>query len=292
MAMGAMLHTTHARLDFDEDPFKIEVIMRAPDSITWEASPRYYHGGYCEVNLAQDGDLHVDIPGSEGLWHNDYRPLPNGVECTGATLRYKLQRDGNFITKCGNEIVDRTHSGGNDIGDKFLAIDSGCKLHIYEGTLEANKVDINNEIWSSDLFEPLGPGDKLHKGQILHGRYTVVLTPWNGNLEVREELSHGTYEVLWEAEDEWDAPPAPENTDWFAQVTPDGHLTLTGLDYSGGIPPQETVYFDKDLNSGGSDCFTLGFEEVNPGEYLGPVQPVAIPCDDRRLLAQHLRGST
>jgi hypothetical protein len=51
----------------------------------------------------------------------------------------------------------------------FMAIDSFCQLHIFEGTFECNEVDIDKEIWSSDKYGPWEIEDVLYNGQIYHG---------------------------------------------------------------------------------------------------------------------------
>jgi hypothetical protein len=122
--------------------------------------------------------------------------------------------------------------------------------------------------------------------------YYMMLDPRDGNLEVRYEMSHGTYDVVWQSSDEWDAPPGPEMHDYYAKITKQGFLKLVGIDYS-GPSLAESVYFSKDLGANGASCFTLGWELKPPANgFVGdPIDLIAVPCgnDDRRL--QSLRGS-
>ena len=254
----------------------LEVVLRGNESVRG-GETRIYHDDYCEIGFPNNGNMWSQIRGSEGLWHVDFQPNSNSF-CTDNTdnsqMRYKLQRDGNFIIRCRGSLDYMTHSRQDEVGDYMLVIDDNCMLHILKGTIDCNSVDIEREVWSSDIYEPLGPNDRLYKGQILHSPSYMILEPDTGILELREELSHGTYEVLWSSEWEWDAPPEPELHDFYAKVTEGGHLLLVGIEY--GSTLNETVYFDKDLHSNGASCFTLGYKP-NP-EYLGPVDLIAVPC--------------
>jgi len=256
---------------------QLEVVLRANDSVRGGVT-RYYHGDKCEVGFPTNGALWSQIWGSEGLWHIDFRPNSNSF-CTNNTdptqMRYKLQRDGNFVARCRGSLDYMTHSHQNDPGSYMLVIDGGCKLHILDGTIGCNAVSIWREIWASDRNEALGPGDRLNKGQVLHNPSYMILKPDSGNLELREALSHGTSEVLWSSDWEWDAPPGPQFHDYYAKVRQNGHLILVGIEYGSSL--KETVYFDKDLHSNGADCFTLGYEPNE--EYLGPANLIAVPCD-------------
>jgi hypothetical protein len=272
-------------------PANLEVVLRVPESVLADETRRY-HNEVCEISFPSDGALYVRIPGSVGLWHIDFAPNPNSFcKNSDEPMRYKMQGDGNFIARCGDQIDYITHSHQDESGDYFLAIDNACYLHIFKGTLGCDKIDVSEEIWASDFWEPLGPDDRLYKGQILHlGGTSTILDPSDRDLRVRQDLSHGTYEVLWSAkeDDAWIAPPGPNIHDYYAKVTADGHLLLVGIDYTTGPNFTESIYFDKDLESGGADCFTLEFEPVSD-EWLAPVEPVAVPCNGRRA-RQLLRG--
>jgi hypothetical protein len=114
--------------------------------------------------------------------------------------------------------------------------------------------------------------------------YGMVLTPDDGNLEVRNYGSHGTYDVVWSAEDEWGAPPGEHLHDFYARLTPKGRLILVGIDYTTeGM--KEEIYFSKNLKSGGASCYTLGFKVVaeDPDGFADPIDLIAVPCEDRRL---------
>jgi len=108
--------------------------------------------------------------------------------------------------------------------------------------------------------------------------YDTVLTP-DGDLEVRNPGSHGTYDIVWRASDEWDAPPGDHLRDFYAKLTRGGRLILVGIYYEGGMVQEE--YFSKNLNPDG-DCYKLGFEVVAEDPYgvSDPIDLIAVPCDD------------
>ena len=175
-----------------------------------------------------------------------------------------------------------SHSNQGHTGNYFMAIDTSCQLFIFEGTFECNEIDIDKEIWSSDKYGPWEIEDALYKGQIYHGLswYEVVLNPYDGNLEVRNPQSHGTYDIVWQASDEWAAPPGDHLHDFYAKLKSGGRLILVGIDYQNGMKQEE--YFSKRLDTGGADCFTLGFE-VKTGEdpygVSDPIDLIAVPCE-------------
>jgi hypothetical protein len=51
-------------------------------------------------------------------------------------------------------------------------------------------------------------------------------------------------------------------------VTKNGYLKLVGIDYQYG---EETVYFSKNLRSGGAACFTVEFDSIKK-------DLIAVPC--------------
>jgi len=251
---------------------------------------RFYFDDWCYVGFPPSGAIKSSIFGSSGLWTTAFRP--NGYDnpdslCT-TPVHYELQNDGNFIIKCSDNTIDYiTHSHQGKTGNFFMAIDKSCELHIFEGTITCNEIDIIGEIWSSNKYGSWGINDRLYKGQIYHGllNYEIVLSPDDGNLEVRYPMSHGTWEVVWSSDDEWEAPPGEYLHDFYAKLTKGGRLILVGIDYTPeGM--KEEVYFSKDLDSDGADCYTLGFEIVAPGPYgvADLIDLIAVPCEDRRLL--------
>lgn len=280
LLLAGCIGTHGSSFDASELP-ALEVVLRGNDSVK-SGVTRTYHDGYCEIHFPTSGSLWSQIVGSEGLWHIDFAPNTNSF-CSDNTdpdqVRYKLQRDGNFFVRCRGSLDYMTHSHQGEVGDYVMAIDHGCMLHIFEGIMDCNRFDIQREIWSSDRYEPLGPGDRLYKGQVLHRPSYMMLEPDTGNFELRQELSHGTYEVIYSADWEWDAPPGPELHDYYAKITDDGYLELVGIEY--GSTLKEKVYFSKDLHSNGASCFTLGYEPSE--EYLGPVDLKAIPCHETDL---------
>lgn len=271
-------------LAFDESQYtSLSVVLRGNDSVNGaNDDTRLYFGDWCDIDFPPDGSLRSGIYGSQGLWNTDFSPNPNSL-CT-SPVRYKLQRDGNFIIKCSadNTIDYITHSNQGRTGDFLMAIDNSCELHIFEGTFGCNELDIHQEIWSSDKYGPWEIDDTLHKGQIYHGLswYEVVMDPLEGNLEVRNPGSHGTYDIVWQAKDEWDAPPGDNLHDFYAKLTGGGRLILVGIDYQNGKKQEE--YFSKTLKrTGGGDCFTLGFEVAGSDPYgvSDPIDFIAVPCE-------------
>ena len=268
---------------FDEPEYSsLSVVLRGNDSVNGaHDDTRFYFDTWCDIDFPPDGSLRSGIFGSEGLWNTDFQPNPKSL--CDSPVRYKLQRDGNFIIKCSsdNSIDYISHSNQGHTGNYFMAIDTSCQLHIFEGTFECNEIDIDNEIWSSDKYGPWEIEDALYKGQIYHGLswYEVVLNPYDGNLQVRNPGSHGTYDIVWQASDEWDAPPGDHLHDFYAKLTSGGRLILVGIDYQNGMEQEE--YFSKRLDTGGADCFTLGFEVTGEDPYgvSDPIDLIAVPCE-------------
>jgi hypothetical protein len=275
--IAVLMGVVHA---FDEWNSELAVVLRGGDSVNGaNDETRFYHGDWCDIDFPANGALQAGIWGSEGLWHVDFQPNPDSL-CS-PPVRYKLQNNGNFYIKCTDNTIDYvTHSNQGGTGDYFMAIDNGCELHIFQGTFTCDATDIQREVWSSHKHGSWGINDKLFKGQVYQGMspYDIVLSPSDGNLEVRSAGSHGTYEIVWSAADEWKAPPGPTLHDFYAKLTPRGRLILVGIDYPS---MKETEYFAKDLNSGGADCYTLGFEVVGEDPYgvADPVDLIAVPCE-------------
>jgi hypothetical protein len=67
---------------------------------------------------------------------------------------------------------------------------------------------------------------------------------------------------------EWAGPPAAKFQEHYAKVTKNGYLKLVGIDYQDG---EETVYFSKNLRSGGATCFTVEFDSIKD-------DLIAVPC--------------
>jgi hypothetical protein len=264
---------------FDAWTSDLEVVLRGGDSVNGANNEvRRYHDDYCDIDFPANGALQAGIWGSQGIWHVDFKPSPNSL-CS-PPVRYKLQNDGNFFIRCNDNTIDYfTHSNGGT-GNYFMAIDDSCELHIFQGTFTCNAFDIQQEVWSSHKHGSWGINDRLYKGQVYQGmdQYDIVLSPSDGNLEVRYPMSHGTYDIVWSAEDEWKAPPGANLNDFYAKLTPKGRLILVGIDYPS---MKETEYFGKDLKSGGADCYTLGFKVVgeHPEGFSDPIDLIAVPCE-------------
>lgn len=278
LLLGQLVPVGEAQYSSYAENIRFQVVLRQDQSVRG-GETLFYHGDHCEVGFPTNGDMWSQIYGDEGLWHIDFRPNSNSFcknNKNATQIRYKLQKDGNLVVRCRGKVDYMTHSNQGEKGNYMLVIDNGCTLHILKGTVDCDAVDIEREIWTSDIYKPMGPGDRLYKGQILHKPSYMKLVPDTGALELREEMSHGTYEVLWSSAWEWKAPPGPELHDYYAKVTNGGHLILVGIKYRPKL--SEIVYFDKDLHSKGASCFTLGYE---PNEqYLEPAELIAVPCDD------------
>lgn len=173
-----------------------------------------------------------------------------------------------------------------------MVMDNECHLHIMEGTLDCDTLDIQDVIWSSELFEPLGPLDRLYKGVYLYqDGYELEVDPYYGILEVKLPADGGGYWTVWRSDDYSTEPPANHH-DFYAKVTQGGHLILVAIDYTSGPRLTETVYFDKDLHTN-EDCFTLGIKQIQDGHGVGSRDLVAVPCDDnenRRMAVRKLLG--
>jgi hypothetical protein len=155
----------------------LSVVLRGNDSVNGvHDEKRFYFDTWCDIDFPPNSSLQSRIFGSEGLWNTDFQPNPNTL--CDLPVCYKLQGDGNFIIKCSanNTIEYITHSNQGHTGNFFMAIDSFCQLHIFEGTFECNEVDIDKEIWSSDKYAPWEIEDALYISQIYHGLswYEVV----------------------------------------------------------------------------------------------------------------------
>lgn len=107
-----------------------------------------------------------------------------------------------------------------------------------------------------------------------------LMNPNDGNLEVRNPGSRGTYDIIWQAKDEWDAPPGDHLHDFNMKLTGGGRLILVGIDYQNGMK-QEEYYFSKRLDTGGADCFILGFKAIgkDPNGVSDPIDLIAEPCE-------------
>jgi hypothetical protein len=113
------------------------VVLRGNESVNGvHDEKRFYFYTWCDIDFPPDSSLQSRIFGSEGLWNMDFEPNPNTL--CDLPVCYKLQGDGNFIIKCGanNTTEYITHSNQGHTGNFFMAIDSFCQLHIFEGTFE------------------------------------------------------------------------------------------------------------------------------------------------------------
>jgi hypothetical protein len=182
---------------------------------------------------------------------------------------------------CADKVIDYvTHSNDGGTGNYFMAIDNRCELHIFKGNFTCNAVDIEQEVWSSHKHGPWVIDERLFRGQVYQGMgpYDIVLSPLDGNLEVRYPGSHGTYDIVWSADKEWKAPPGANINDFYAKLTRKGRLLLVGIDYPS---MKEQVYFSKDLKCSGVDCCNLGYKVVggNPEGFGDLIDLIAVPCE-------------
>ena len=245
---------------------EVEVVLREREKIVG-LEERFYHNGYCKVAFPNNGRLEVSIPGSQGIWFLEFEPSNNSFCSNGGRfVKYELQRDGNFVVRCGNEIDYSTRTNQGNSGEYALVIDSSCYLHILKGTIECNEnyssSYIDTELWTSHRSAPLGVGDRLGQGEIARFEANGVLHLQSSdcNLVFFEEMSHGTKNILWAANNEWSAPPKATIHGCYAKVTSNGHLQLVGIDYSNSPVLFETIYFDKDLDPADEACFTVAFD--------------------------------
>jgi len=169
---------------------------------------------------------------------------------------YKLQRDGNFVARCGSNVDYSTHTGQGFAGDYFLGIDDSCILHLYKGSLDCNSLNIEEELWTNIRKEPLQQGSVLRKGEMVrHDVTTLVMQSSDGNLVLYGASLYD--DALWGANQEWNAPPTSNLTDYYARITNHGWLLLVGIDRQYG---KEHVYFRKNLQSNGASCFTVEYD--------------------------------
>ena len=230
-----------------------------------------------------------------GGWDANAKSLCGSSGPNVPALSYNLQDDGNFVARCGYELDYATHTGGGPIDGKyFMTIDDDCVLRIYRRAIDCNSVDIEEELWSNVLHEPLHQGDILRQGQYVRddsAGTSLLLQSADGNLVLYQDNNNGPEgDVLWAANQEWGSGPSSTYNEYYARISENGHMTLVGIDFNGS--PREIVYFDKELtfhnNPGGADCFSVQFDaSANNG--AGDL--VAVPCDGtRRRLGGSLRG--
>lgn len=265
------------------DVSKIDVVMRAGDPAKVEADEGEfptYRNEACTIRFPRDGNWATQNGFYTGGWDANQNSLCMDYD-SNKVMSYKLQRDGNFVARCGNQVDYATHTNQGENGDYFLAIDDSCILHIFKGTFECNSLNIEEEIWSNIRLEPLKNGDRLGKGEMVRfDDSTLIMQSSDGNLVLY--AGHASDDtVLWAANQEWSGPPTGEFRDYYAKITNDGHLQLLGVYLDGG---PDSIYFEKDLrgSSASDGCFTVGYDAVAD-------DLVAVPCAGARRLM--LRGS-
>jgi hypothetical protein len=258
----------------------MDVVMRGGDSIEEMHENEFpkYRNGTCTIRFSKDGNFAT----KNGFFTRGWDANQNSAcQVANATkMTYKLQRDGNFVAYCGYNLdySTRTHQGRT--GNFFMGIDDSCILHIYEGTIDCDAINVLEEVWVNIRNEPLHDGDRLGKGEMVrHDGTTLVLQSSDGNLVLYGSSLYDN--ALWGANQEWDAPPASNLKDFYAKITDSGWLKLVGIDLQTGA---DTVYFRKNLHSNGASCFTVEYDSVED-------DLVAVPCDNARRNRQ-LRGST
>lgn len=259
----------------------MDVVMRGGDSFSemdWSDFPKY-RNGTCTIRFPRDGNWATQNGFFTGGWDANQNSACQSNDPT-QKMTYTLQRDGNFVARCQYHVDYATHTAQSGVAEYFLGIDDSCILHLYKGTLNCDSIDIQEELWTNIRTEPLQRGDRLGKGEMIrHDGTTLILQSSDGNLVVYGSSLYDN--ALWGANQEWNAPPTRNLTDYFARITNHGWLLLVGIDRQYG---NEYVYFRKNLGSNGATCFTV--------EYDAHVDDlVAVACGSvRRSRQLHLRG--
>ena len=214
-----------------------------------------YRNGTCTVRFPRNGNWGTQNGFFTGGWDANQNSACRSIDAN-KKMTYKLQRDGNFVAQCGYNVDYATHTGQGGNGDYFLGIDDSCILHLYKGTLDCDSIDIQRELWTNIRKKPLKRGDRLGKGEIVrHDGTTLILQSSDGNLVVYGPSINDS--ALWRANQEWNAPPTSNLTDYYARITNSGRLLLVGIDPQYGY---EYVYFRKNLGSHGATCFTVEYD--------------------------------
>jgi hypothetical protein len=256
----------------------MDVVMRGGDIVEemdWADFPTF-RNGTCTVRFPRDGNWATQNGFFTGGWDANQKSA-----CQGdgpSKVKYHLQRDGNFVARCGYNVDYATRTGQGRPGDYFLGIDDACILHLYKGWLACDSIDIQEEIWTNIRLKPLQRGDRLGQGeQVRHAGTTMVMQSSDGNLVLYGPSVHDR--ALWAANENWAAPPPSNLDEYYARVTPNGWLLLVGQDLWDG---SETVYYRKNLHTDGATCFTVEYDATRD-------DIVAVSCDGRR--DRQLRGS-
>ena len=244
----------------------MDVVMRGGDVVNGLKEGEFptFRNGRCIVRFPKDGNWATQNGFNVGGFDANSNSICPGLTLPGPKdMEYRLQKDGNFVARCGYYVDYRTHTGQGVEGDYFMAIDDQCVLHIYKGTFDCDSVNIEAEIWTNVRYEPLKKGDHLGQGEFVRNESegtSLLMQSQDGNLVLYKSGPSGPEgEVLWAANMEWDAPPGPNVNHYYARVTSNGHITLVGIDYFSGPGFIETVYFDKDLHTN-ADCFTVEYD--------------------------------
>lgn len=246
----------------------MNVVMRAGDVIV-APNTRIYENLDCELHFRSNGQLFTNRHDFD-LWHYSWSTNTNSV--CNETMKWRLQRDGNLVAKCGNEVVwvSRTHQG--TIGDFIMTMDNRCNLHILKGSMDCNSVNLGEELWANEVRgRPLKPGVRIGRGERWNYRGSYFEMRNNGDFQVWRAASHGTKDTVWRASAQTEWTSGPGTLDFYAKVTTHGHLQLVGVDLSNRT---EHLYFDKDLSPNGpvGDCFTVevdyGSSEYNEADNM------------------------
>ena len=257
----------------------MDVVMRGGDIVEEmdEADFPTYRNGTCTIRFSRDGNWATQNGFYTGGWDANQKSACQGDG--NWKMKYHLQRDGNFVARCGYNVDYSTRTNqGQGAGDYFLGIDDACILHLYKGSLDCDSIDIEKEIWTNIQLEPLQRGSRLGQGeQVRHAGTTMVMQSSDGNLVVYGPSVHDP--ALWAANDYWAAPPPSNLDEYYARITPNGWLLLVGIDLWDG---SETVYYRKNLHTSEATCFTVEYDATQD-------DLVAVSCDGRR--NRQLRGS-
>jgi len=265
----------------------MDVVLRSGETVHEMDEHEFptFRNGKCTIRYPRDGNWATQNGFNVGGWDANGKSLcESSYGPSAPTMSYTLQPNGNFVAYCGYQLDYATHSsaGGPIDGKYFMAIDDDCVLHTYRGTFDCNSVSIEREIWSNVKREPLQRGDLLRQGQYVRdadAKTSLLMQSADGNLVLYQDFSHGSPEgdVLWAANEEWGEGVMESNrrrfNEFYARIALNGHLTLVGIDFDG--TPRETVYFDKDLHSGGADCFSVEYDSNANG---GAGDLVAVSC--------------
>jgi hypothetical protein len=260
----------------------LEVVMRGGEEIEGSANISSFFDGACSIQFQKNGNFHT----FNGFLNNKYGWDSNQDSlCAGSkTPKWILNAgDGNFYAYC-DSILEYSLRLSNPGDDHFMAIDSDCILHFYEGSINCDEVHVEKEIWNNIRKTPLERGDQMDQGCFVYTQpnddmdFTrLLLQSNNGKLVLYE--GDGDMTPIWSSKSstgDWTQPnPAPTDaTSYYLKVTetPNAHLQLFIIILNASPSPTVTKYFDKDLRTFGLGCFRIEY-------FPSPVNDlVAVPC--------------